>query len=45
MWGDDATAPAFERLAVRLTEDSVRGDSSYVDFLCKLHGKIQSRAS
>ena len=31
------------RFALRLIEDSVYGVNSYIDFLCKLHSKIQSK--
>jgi hypothetical protein len=62
VWGDDPSSPTFERLSLRMIEDSIRGKTfsfsdllqvvtlfhclgelSYVDFLCKLHAKIQSK--
>ena len=43
VWGDDTTSINFEKFATRLIEDSIKGEMSYVDFLCKVHSKIQSK--
>lgn len=45
IWGDDTSFRPKDRakFALRLVEDSVYGVNSYVDFLCKLHAKIQAK--
>jgi hypothetical protein len=43
VWADEAPTPETLRFGVRLVEDSVYGVLSYVDWLCKLHSKIQSK--
>ena len=43
VWGDDTTSVNFEKFATRLIEDSIKGEMSYVDFLCKVHSKIQAK--
>jgi protein transport protein SEC24 len=44
IWADDTSnSDEFMRFALRLMEDSTRGTISYVDYLCKLHGKIQAK--
>jgi protein transport protein SEC24 len=43
VWGDEMTTPASTLFAMRLVEDSLYGNMSYTDFLCKLHASIQTR--
>lgn len=43
VWGDDISSLCFEKFATRLVEDSIKGEMSYVDFLCKVHSKIQAK--
>jgi len=46
VWGDSSQLCPKDRarFALRLVEDSVYGVNSYVDFLCKLHAKIQAKS-
>jgi hypothetical protein len=43
VWADESQTPDSARFGLRLVEDSVYGVMSYVDFLCKLHSKIQQK--
>ena len=44
VWGDNNTHDNT-KFSLRLVEDSVYGVMSYVDFLCNIHSKVQSRYS
>jgi hypothetical protein len=43
IWGDEPTSNVSSRFAMRLVEDSLYGNMSYTDFMCKLHASIQAR--
>ena len=43
VWGDEPQTAHSQRFGMRLVEDSIYGVMSYVDFLCKLHSKIQAK--
>jgi hypothetical protein len=44
VWADEPSTPHSTRLALRLVEDSIYGNMSYTDYLCKLHAAIQERS-
>lgn len=43
VWADEPPNSTSLRFGMRLVEDSIYGVLSYVDHLCKLHSKIQSK--
>jgi len=43
VWADELNSPVALRFGMRLVEDSIYGVMSYVDFLCKLHSRIQGK--
>lgn len=43
VWADEPPNATSLRFGVRLVEDSIYGVLSYVDYLCKLHSKIQTK--
>ncbi len=45
IWADNMEDMVGDRarFSLRLVEDSIHGVNSYVDFLCKLHSKIQNK--
>ena len=44
VWADEqAQTPDSYRFGIRIIEDSIFGVMSYVDYLCKVHSRIQLR--
>jgi len=43
VWGGEIATFNSQRFSLRLVEDSIYGNLSYVDYLCKVHSKILSK--